>query len=101
MVQRRREIGIRIALGARSRDVMREVLRDGLMLTASGLALGLLTTGIITRLMTSQLYEVSPLDPLSLVVACATMVGIAVAAGLVPASRATRVHPISVLRDDG
>ena len=54
-----------------------------------------------TRLMTSQLYEVSPLDPLSLVVACAAMIGIAVAAGLVPASRASRVHPISVLRDDG
>ena len=51
--------------------------------------------------MTSQLYEVSPLDPLSLVVARAAMIGIAVAAGLVPASRASNVHPISVMRDNG
>jgi putative ABC transport system permease protein len=101
VAQRRREIGIRMALGARSRDVVWHVMRDGLSMVAVGLVIGLLGTAAIARVMTNLLYEVSPLDPLALTIACATMIGVGFVAGSLPASRATRVQPIAVLRDEG
>jgi predicted permease len=101
VVQRRREIGIRMALGARSKDVVWQVVRDSLSMITVGLAIGLVATAAITRLMTNLLYEVSPLDPLALTSATVTMIAIGLLASMLPARRAARVLPIDVLRDDG
>ena len=98
---RRREIGIRMALGAQSSDVVWRVMRDGGTMIAVGLVIGLLGTAAMTRLMTNLLYEVSPLDPFAVTVACVTMIGVGLVAGVLPASRAAQVHPIDVLRDEG
>jgi len=101
VTQRRREIGIRMALGARSRDVLSRVLRDALAMVAVGLVFGLLGAFALTRVMKSLLFEVSPLDPLALTVACVSMILIGLLAGLLPASRAARVDPVTTLRDEG
>jgi putative ABC transport system permease protein len=101
VTQQRREIGIRMALGARSRDVLSHVLRNALSMITLGLALGLLGAFALTRVMESLLFQVSPLDPLALGVACATMISIGLLAGFVPAKRAARVDPMAVLRDEG
>lgn len=101
VAQRRREIGIRMALGARSSDVLSQVLRNALSMVAVGLACGLLGTFALTRIMKSLLFEVSPLDPVALMVACASMILIGLLAGLFPASRAARVDPVTTLRDEG
>ena len=101
VTQRRREIGIRMALGARSCDVLSGVLRDACAMVAVGLAIGLLGAFALTRVMKSLLFEVSPLDPLALTVACVSMILIGLLAGLLPASRAARVDPLTTLRDEG
>ncbi len=101
VTQQRREIGIRMALGARSGDVLSQVLRNALGMVAIGLAFGLLGAFALTRVMKNQLFEVSPLDPFALAAACAAMTLIGLAAGLVPASRAARVDPVTTLRDEG
>jgi putative ABC transport system permease protein len=101
VAQRRREIGIRMALGARSWDVVAQVLRNAVALVAVGLLFGMLGALALTRVMKSLLFEVSPLDPLALVAACLTMMLIGLLAGFVPASRAARVDPVTTLRDDG
>jgi predicted lysophospholipase L1 biosynthesis ABC-type transport system permease subunit len=100
VTQQRREIGIRMALGARSRDVVSRILRNTMGLVGTGLALGMCGAFALTRVMKSLLYEVSPLDPLALSAACASMLVIGVVAGLVPASRAARVDPVTALRDE-
>jgi putative ABC transport system permease protein len=101
VTQQRREIGIRMALGARSRDVLSHVLRSALSMITLGLVLGLLGAFALTRVMESLLFQVSPLDPLALGVACVAMISIGLLAGFLPARRATRVNPIAVLRDEG
>jgi len=101
VTQRRREIGIRMALGARSRDVLARVLRDALTMVGVGLVFGLLGAFALTRVMKSLLFEVSPLDPLALTVACVSMILIGLFAGLLPAARAARVDPVTTLRDEG
>jgi len=101
VTQQRREIGIRMALGARGADVLSRVLRHALGTVAVGLALGLAGAFALTRVMKNLLFEVSPLDPLALALACAAMTLIGLFAGLVPASRAARVDPATTLRDEG
>ena len=73
VTQQRREIGIRMALGARSRDVLSHVLRNALSMVIVGLVLGMFGVFALTRVMKNLLFEVSPLDPLALAAACVSM----------------------------
>jgi predicted permease len=98
VVERTREIGVRIALGAQPRAVRWLVLRQGLILTATGAAIGLATCLAVTRMLSSVLYEVSPSDPVSLAAAAAALLLVALLACYIPARRATRVDPIVALR---
>jgi putative ABC transport system permease protein len=101
VTQRRREIGIRMALGARSSDVVSQVLRKALRMVMAGLALGMLGAFALTRVMKSLLFEVSPLDPIALIIACASIALIGLFAGFLPANRAAHVDPVMTLRDEG
>lgn len=101
VVQQRREIGIRLALGARAGDERRRVVGSALVLVAAGLVFGLAGSVGVTRVIANLLYEVSPLDPLALSLACATMTVIGLLAGYLPARRASLVDPVDVLREDG
>jgi putative ABC transport system permease protein len=96
--QRTRELGIRIALGASTGAVRRLVVMRGLSLVGVGLALGVVGAIGLTRLMTSQLYGVTPTDPTTFVAVAALLVSAALLATYIPARRATRVDPIVALR---
>ena len=96
--QRTREIGIRMALGAERRAVTRMFVRHGLELAAIGVACGLAAALALTRLMTSLLFEVSPIDPLTYVAVCAALAATALVASYLPALRATLVNPVTALR---
>ena len=98
--QRTVEIGIRMALGADRRDVRRLVLRDTLTLVGAGALIGLPAALGAARLLASQLYQVGPDDPLTLVFAIATLSGAALLAGIVPARRASRADPLVALRSE-
>jgi putative ABC transport system permease protein len=98
--QRTREIGVRIALGARPAHVLRQVVWQGLALTAGGVAGGLAAALAATRLLRSQLFEVSPTDPVALGASVATLAAVALLASYLPARRATRVDPIRALREE-
>ncbi len=98
--QRTREIGVRIAVGARPSDVLWMILREGLMLTAAGLAIGLILAALAGLSLSRMLYQVSPLDPLVFVLAPTALAASAVAATLLPARRATRVQPVTALRTE-
>jgi putative ABC transport system permease protein len=101
VTQRRGEIGIRMALGARPADVLGHVLRDASWMLGVGLALGILGSLALTRVMAGALVEVSPLDPAVFLAACVLMALVGLAAGFVPARRAARVAPADVLRNEG
>jgi len=96
--QRRREIGIRMALGAQRQVVTRMFLRDGLGLAAIGIAAGLAAAVAFMRLMGSLLFEVSPIDPGTYLVVCLSLAAAAALASYVPALRATLVNPVTALR---
>ncbi|HKB13586.1 MAG TPA: ABC transporter permease [Vicinamibacterales bacterium] len=98
--QRRREIGVRIALGATAGDVVADILRQGLRLTALGLSLGLALSLAATRLMSTLLFGIGATDALTFAGAAALLAAIAAAASLVPALRASRVDPLVALRDE-
>ncbi len=100
VAQRRAEIGIRMALGASAPDVLRLVLRRGLVLSAIGLAIGLAVAVGLTRLLRGLLFEVTPLDPATYLLVSVTLVGTALLACAVPARRATRVDPLQTLRHE-
>jgi len=96
--QRTREIGVRMALGARPADVLRMILAEGLKLVAVGVALGVAAALMLTRLLEGMIYGVSMRDPLIFVLVNLLMVAVSLAACYVPALRATRVDPITALR---
>jgi predicted permease len=98
--RRTREIGIRMALGATTNDVLWLVLREGLVLTLSGVGIGLLLSWALGRLLSGMLYEVSALDPIVFSVAPLLLIASALLASLVPARRAARVVPLTALRTD-
>jgi predicted permease len=96
--RRTREIGIRIALGAAPRDVLWLVLREGLGLTLTGVAIGLGLAAVAARLVSSLLYEVSAFDPIIFLAAPLLLASAATLASYIPARRATRVVPLTALR---
>lgn len=98
---RRREIGIRMAIGAQPAEVRRMVLREGAILAAAGLALGLVGALALTRLVASVLIEVRPDDPFALAAALVILGVSALAACWLPARRAARVDPMTALRCEG
>ncbi|HEX6563675.1 MAG TPA: ABC transporter permease [Chthoniobacterales bacterium] len=99
VAQRTREIGIRIAVGARSANILQLVVRQGLKLTGVGLIIGIVAALILARLTSSMLYGVSANDPVSLLVAILVLGMVALLACLLPALRATRIDPIAALRE--
>ncbi len=100
VVQRTREIGVRVALGATGRQVMRLVVGQALALGLIGVAAGLAAAALVTRLMRDLLFEVSPTDPLAFAVVGALRVVATIAASAIPARRATRIDPVSALRSE-
>jgi len=98
VAQRTREIGVRMALGAQRGNVVGMVLRQGLGLTAIGLAIGMTLAGVLSRLLGSLLFGVPPGDPMSFGGAVALFLGVGLLACLVPAYRASRIHPMEALR---
>ena len=92
------ELGVRLALGAEPRTLMRMVLREGLVLAGIGLAVGLPAAWMLSRVLATLLFEVSPRDPLTFAGAGLLLLAVALAACAIPAWRATRVDPLSVLR---
>ncbi len=98
VAQRTGEFGIRIALGARQRDVLQLVLKQGGKLIGLGLLIGLVGTFAVSRALGSMLFNVSAQDPLTLGAITFLLAVVALAACLLPASRATKVNPIAALR---
>jgi putative ABC transport system permease protein len=98
VAQRTRELGIRMALGAQRRDVLRLVIRQGIGLTLLGAAIGVAIAVALTRMMKSWLFGVSPTDPLTFAVAALLLTIVALLSCWVPARRAAKVDPITALR---
>ena len=94
-----RELGLRMALGADAKDLMRLVMSRGLLLTASGIAIGAIGAIVLTRLMGDLLYKISPHDPLAFGTAFALITIASLAACFLPAWRATRIDPVQALRE--
>jgi predicted permease len=97
--RRTREIGVRLALGARVADVRRLVLRQALALVALGATAGGIASALVGRLLVSQLYGVSPTDPVSIAAALTVLVAAALFATWLPARRATAIDPVAALRE--
>jgi len=100
VAQRHREIGIRLAVGAKPQDILRLVVFEGAHLAIAGIAIGLLAALALTRLMQALLYEVNASDPIALFGTAVVLVSVAVFASYIPARRATQVDPTTVLRSE-
>jgi predicted permease len=97
---RRREIGIRMALGAPPRRLSHIFVADGLVLALTGVACGLAASAVLTRILGSSLFGVSPLDPLTYASVSVVLIAAAIAASYIPALRAMRVDPLEALRSE-
>jgi len=100
VTQRTKEIGLRMALGADARSVLSSIVRQALVLTAIGLVIGLAAAFALSRVLGNLLYDISPADPLTYAAVSLVLVGVATAASLAPALRATRVDPVTALRSE-
>jgi predicted permease len=100
VAQRRREIGVRMAVGASARRVLRSVLGDGLRLALPGVAIGAVVALAVARVIRGLLFGVSPADPVTLAAVAILLTGVVVVASLVPARRAAAVEPAEVLRGE-
>ena len=98
VAERRREIGVRVALGARPGDIADMVLKHGLRLVAIGIAIGLVGAIASTRLLEQMLFGIEPTDPVTLVAVSLLFAAVAFAASLLPAWRAVRSDPVAVLQ---
>jgi putative ABC transport system permease protein len=98
VAQRTREFGVRVAMGARPRDILRLILRESGTLTISGMTAGLILSALSARIVANAIYGVSPLDPLTYGAVGMVLVAVALAASYVPAHRATKVDPMVALR---
>jgi putative ABC transport system permease protein len=98
VTQRTREIGVRMAVGAEQGDVLRLIMKQGAILTLIGVLLGLSASMVLTRSMSSLLYQVPPNDPATFVVVTALLVLVALLAYFIPARRASRLDPMAALR---
>jgi ABC-type antimicrobial peptide transport system permease subunit len=97
---RTREIGVRLALGARPSGVMRLVGREVVIVAAAGLSVGLLGARAAGRVLSGLLYQVEPTDSLTLVAVSLVLMAAACLAGFVPARRASRISPLAALREE-
>jgi len=100
VAMRTREIGIRMALGANASDAMRLMLREGLVLTGIGAAVGLALSAGVGKLLSSLLYRVDSFDPVVLSAAPAVLAAVSLVACYVPARRAARLDPMVALREE-
>jgi len=100
VARRTKEIGIRMAIGAHPRDVFRLIMKQGVFQTALALTIGLLLALLAGRLLASFLYQVSPIDPLALVLSGALLAAAALLACFLPARRAMKVSPVTALRSE-
>jgi putative ABC transport system permease protein len=98
VAQRTREIGIRVALGARPRQVVSPIVREGMTLASIGVALGLVGSIAATRLISSFLFGVAPTDPLTFSAVAVLLLAVALLASYIPSRRALRVDPLTALR---
>jgi putative ABC transport system permease protein len=98
VAQQRREIGIRIALGAKRSDVLAMTVKNGLKLVAVGLMFGLIMALAVTRVMASLLFGISATDPATFVMIAMVLVAVAFLASYIPALRATKIDPMIALR---
>jgi putative ABC transport system permease protein len=96
--ERTNEIGIRLAMGARARDIARLVLREALTLAILALAIGLAASLALSRVLETLLFEVTPTDPGTLGLVCGVILAVSALAAVLPARRATRVDPMAALR---
>jgi putative ABC transport system permease protein len=100
VAKRTREIGIRMALGAQKRDVLWMVMREGAKYSLIGISVGLVFALLVTRLLASELYGVSPVDPLTFAFAAIVMGTVTMIACYVPTRRAMKVDPLIALRHE-
>jgi ABC-type antimicrobial peptide transport system permease subunit len=98
VTQRKREIGIRMALGARAGEVQARIVRQTLLLAAAGIALGMAGSWALARTMQSLLYGVTATDPITFAGMLGVLTTVALIAGYLPARRASRIDPATILR---
>ena len=100
VTQRRREIGVRLALGAQRGQILRIILGQGLTTTAVGAAIGIIAALGLTRTIENLLFGITPTDPVTFALVIAVLAGVAMLACYLPARRATDTDPIQALRQD-
>jgi ABC-type antimicrobial peptide transport system permease subunit len=98
--QRTREIGIRMALGSRPREILALVIRQALFLSCIGMLVGIAAALALTRALRTLLFDIAPGDPMSFVIALGMLTGVALLASYIPARRATKVDPMVTLRSE-